>query len=103
MSSILKDQTKVRTMSIFDSRRRDKLEIIYQVLKNLQEKPLRITHIIHRVNLDTRTAQSILKLLVDKGLVEIIDQNGKIRLYKITRKGIEFVKKYEELTNLLLT
>ena len=89
-------------MSFLDSRRRrDRLEIIYIVLKNLQEKPLKITHIIYRANLDTRTAQSVLRILIEKGLIEVIENGQSSKLYKITRKGTEFIKRYEELTNLL--
>jgi len=80
--------------------RRDRLELIYRVLKVIEQIPQRKTHIMHEVKLDTRTARRVLSFLSDKGLIEITEE-GNVRLYKITERGREFIKIYEKLTELL--
>ena len=89
--------------TIRHSKKREFLELIYLILKAVQDKPLRFTHIMHRAEVDSRVAKKLVTLLVEKGLLEVVNAEGKLsKLYRITEKGMRYIEVYEKLMNLLL-
>lgn len=70
---------------------RTKLEIIYDILKSTKESN-KLTHVIQKANLSTKSYNYYLNFALRAGLVE----NG-----KVTVKGNNFIKSYESLISLL--
>jgi len=58
------------------------------------------THIMYRANLSHRQLEKYLGFLEEKGLLmEFVDEETGTNLFKITEKGIEFLKEYAHLSN----
>ncbi|MFN3384726.1 MAG: winged helix-turn-helix domain-containing protein [Archaeoglobaceae archaeon] len=77
--------------------RRSKYEIVSEILKvsNIPEGA-NVTKIVYSANLNFRNAQQIISELLENGLLEAVDGSGKTR-YRTTRKGIEFINRYDAL------
>lgn len=77
--------------------RRSKYEIVSEILKisNVPEGA-NITKIVYSANLNFKNAQQIISELLKNGLLEIVDETGKTR-YRTTKKGLEFVDRYDAL------
>lgn len=77
--------------------RRSKYEIVSEILKvsNVSEGA-NITKIVYSANLNFRNAQQIISELLENGLLEAVDGSGKTR-YRTTKKGVEFINRYEDL------
>ncbi len=71
--------------------RRSPYEIIWEILSYCRQ-PRRITHILLACNLSTDTAKKYLNLLIEKGLLKKQSEN-----YITTRKGVEYIKLFNEL------
>ena len=84
--------------------RRSRAELIYAVLEVLHGQPLKITHIMHKVNINCLILRNILNILVKTGFVEVKITNrppkGKrltsaantrySEMYQLTEKGVKF-------------
>jgi len=84
--------------------RRSQAELIYAVFEVLHSQPLKITHIMYKVNINCLILRNILDILVQSGFVEVKITNkppkGKrltsaanIRyseMYWLTEKGVQF-------------
>lgn len=57
-----------------------------------------ITKIVYSVNLNFKNAQEIISELIFKGMLEVVDGGGRVR-YRTTKKGLEFLSKYENLVS----
>ena len=57
------------------------------------------TRIMYRARLNFKQMQKYLPLLVERGLLENVKLGNGIS-YKITKKGLEFSRKFEELREL---
>ncbi|MBS3074425.1 hypothetical protein J4447_03145 [Candidatus Pacearchaeota archaeon] len=78
--------------------RRNRLEIIHDILQLVKQKSGRIkpTHILYKSNLSYSMMGDYMEELIGKGLVkEIMLVNGKGRTYEITKKGNEYLSKYK--------
>jgi predicted transcriptional regulator len=78
--------------------------LIYAVLEVLHGQPLKITHIMHKVNINCLILRNILDILVQTGFVEVKITNkppqGKRltsatntrhnEVYRLTEKGVKF-------------
>jgi predicted transcriptional regulator len=76
-------------------RKRNRLEIIKDILQVVREKSGRIkpTHILYKSNLSYQMMESYLSELIGKGfLTEGKNKNGKT--YFITEKGLNYLSKY---------
>jgi predicted transcriptional regulator len=70
---------------------RDRHEITFEILnKAISEK--KKTELMREVGLSYKQSKIYLKLLTEKGLLEM----NKKHLYKITNKGLEFMEKCKE-------
>lgn len=82
--------------------KRSELEIHIQILQVLaQRSPLKITHIMHKANLNSNASKKCLALLIKQGLVEKrIEAKLKVS-YVITQRGITVLKYFRELKQAL--
>ena len=82
-------------------KRRDKLYIIAEIMDISQAGALK-TQIMYKANLSFAQLGEYLKLLQRINLLERIEDNGK-EMYKATEKGLDFLQRQCELTELLKT
>ncbi len=81
------------------SKRRDKLYIIAEILEIAREGTLK-TQVMYRANLSFTQLNDYLNFMLKIGLlgkVDIRDKEG----YRATEKGLDFVQRYREITELL--
>jgi predicted transcriptional regulator len=83
------------------SRRRDKLYIIAEILEIAKDGVLK-TQIMYRANLSFTQLNDYLKLMLRNELLEKIALNER-EVYKATEKGLNFLLRYREITELLKT
>ena len=79
-------------------RKRNRVEIIHDMLRIMQEKGGRIrkTHLMYKANLSHKQMTSYLEELEKNGLVEHIQEKDK-NLIRITNKGREFFVQYAQM------
>jgi len=80
--------------------RRDKFQIINDILNLLQEKgKVKITHILYGSNLSYDRLKIYIEELKENRFIEIVKEKDKT-LYKITDKGLKLIsetKKFKEM------
>ncbi|MBD3260026.1 hypothetical protein GF371_05375 [Candidatus Woesearchaeota archaeon] len=83
------------------SERRSKFEIIFDILKAIQDKGGKIkpTHLLYKSNLSYKRLQGYMDSLMKKGLVEKVEEGKKTKKNKIvlTEKGYEFLANYNKI------
>jgi predicted transcriptional regulator len=80
-------------------KRRDRLEIIGEILKAARVG-IQKTQIMYHAGLSFAVLTEYLSFLVRLGLLEACKKNEKL-IYKTTPKGRRYVKRYEEIKRLL--
>jgi predicted transcriptional regulator len=78
------------------AKKRDRLQIIHDILKAIQDKNNRIrpTHILYKSNLSHQMMEEYLSELIGKGFVIMsTEKSGKI--YSLTQKGFDYLNKYK--------
>ena len=80
-------------------KRRSTLEIMARVLA-VALKGAGKTEIVYRSNLNFKQARKFLNFLLEKGLLTIDDSQRK-KIYRTTRKGEAFTKRYIETLELV--
>jgi len=83
------------------SKRRDKLYIIAEILEIAKEGTLK-TQIMYRANLSFTQLNDYLGFMLKIKLLDKIVENDK-EIYKATDKGVDFLQRYREITELLKT
>lgn len=83
------------------SKRRDKLHIIAEILEIAKDGTLK-TQIMYKANLSFTQLNEYLKFMLRIRLLDKSINNGK-EIYKATPKGIEFLQRHQEITELLKT
>ena len=80
------------------SKKRDRLEIIFSMLKVISEKMgnIRPTHIMYKANLSSQMLNEYLDELLEKSLIMVCVEKKK-KTYKLTDKGYKFLKDYMEI------
>lgn len=81
------------------SKRRDKLGIIAEILEIAREGTLK-TQIMYRANLSFAQLTDYLKFMLKISLLNKFRNNGK-DVYSTTEKGVDFLQRHLELTELL--
>jgi predicted transcriptional regulator len=81
------------------SKRRDKLYIIAEVLEIVKDGVLK-TQIMYRANLSFTQLNEYLRFMLKNELLEKVLVNDK-EIYKATEKGLDFLGRYREITELL--
>lgn len=83
------------------SERRSKFEIIFDILKAIQDRGGRIkpTHLLYKSNLSYKRLQGYMDSLLKKGLVEKAEEGRKIKknVIVLTDKGYEFLANYNKV------
>ncbi len=76
-------------------KKRDRLEIIYDILHAIREKKdVKPTHILYKSNLSHQMLTEYMQELIAKGfIVENTDKHGK-RTYSLTDKAYNYLKDY---------
>lgn len=85
---------------ILRRKKRELLQVYYDVLNELRENPMRITHLMRKCNMDTRMTKQVLGTLLSRGLI-VVKTEKTDKLYYITSKGVRFLELYEDLQKLL--
>lgn len=80
-------------------KRRDRLHIMAEVLLVTRDGALK-TQIMYKANLSFAQLKEYLSLLLELGLLAT-RKRGQKTIYKTTRKGVEYLKSYDEIRALL--
>lgn len=80
------------------SLRRTKIEIIFDILKAIQEKGGKIkpTHLLYKSNLSYKKMLEYVKELIEKDMVGEEEKDGK-KMYTITEKGINYIQEFRKI------
>ena len=77
--------------------KRTKLEVIKDILEILLEnREVKITHLIYKANLSNNSIKPHLEYLLKNKFIEEIFEDDK-RLFKITAKGMEFLQEFNKI------
>lgn len=78
------------------SRKRDKLQIIYDILTVIKEKNGKIkpTNILYKSNLSNQMFQEYISELIQKGLI-IENESNHGKTYSLSQKGFDYLKQYQ--------
>lgn len=84
--------------------KRNKIEIIYDILNAIKEKNNRIktTHILYKANLSHIKLKEYLEELKNKGLIEEFTEK-KQKFFKLSPKGEEYVQKLKQMKKFMQT
>lgn len=88
-----------RRSSLYLFLHRNHVEIVAGILE-ASKRDATITRIMYRAGVNFSQAQRYVNLLVEKGLLEVRTQ-GKKRFFLTSGKGLEYLRKCNELTALL--
>jgi predicted transcriptional regulator len=83
------------------SKRRDKLYIIAEILEIAKGGTLK-TQVMYRANLSFTQLNDYLGFMLKINLLEKAEMNAR-EVYKATDKGLDFLERYHEITELLKT
>jgi predicted transcriptional regulator len=83
------------------AKRRDKLYIVAEILEIAKDGTLK-TQIMYRANLSFTQLNDYLNFMLRISLLEKNVHNDK-EIYKATGKGLDFLQRYREITELLKT
>jgi len=90
-----------RTVKERSSKHRGSLDIIADILEASRGK-VRKTYLMYRCNLSFKQLENYLNLLLKRGLISTIEDNGNnASLFKITEKGEYFLETYRGLQGLM--
>jgi predicted transcriptional regulator len=81
------------------TKRRDKLSIIAEILEIAKDGTLK-TQIMYKANLSFAQLNDYIKFMLKTDLLKHFRSNGK-DVYGATEKGVDFLKRHFELTDLL--
>lgn len=78
------------------AKKRDRLQIIHDILKAIQDKNNRIrpTHILYKSNLSHQMMEEYLKELIGKGFI-IMNIEKESKTYSLTQKGFDYLNRYK--------
>jgi predicted transcriptional regulator len=83
------------------AKRRDKLFIIAEILEIAKDGSLK-TQIMYRANLSFTQLNDYIKFMLRINLLDKILENDR-ETYRATEKGLDFLQRYREITELLKT
>jgi predicted transcriptional regulator len=83
------------------SKRRDKLYIIAEILQIAKDGVLK-TQIMYRANLSFTQLNEYIRFMLKNELLDKVTLNNK-ESYRATEKGLNFLQRYHEITELLRT
>lgn len=79
------------------SKKRDRLEIIHDILEVVREKGgnVKPTHILYKSNLSHEMLQKYLSDLIGKGFIDKLEDKKGKKSYSLTNRGFKYLKDYE--------
>ncbi len=82
------------------NKKRDRLQVIHDILKAIQDKNGKIkpTHILYKSNLSHQMMEEYLNELIEGGFV-IENQTPSGKTYSLTEKGFDYLKQYKLITD----
>jgi len=80
-------------------KKRDKLYVISEILEIAKDGTLK-TQIMYRANLSFSQLNDYLKFMLKINFLKKIVENDK-EIYRVTEKGLNFLQRYREITELL--
>ncbi len=86
------------------SKRRSMLDIVLDVLSVVRDGVDKPTRIMYAANLSWRPTQRILKMMVERGLLKVVETEGDGRTkrrYVITERGLNVLEYFERAKELL--
>jgi len=86
------------------SKRRSMLDIVLDVLSVVREGVDKPTRIMYAANLSWRPTQRILKMMVERGLLRVVETDGDGRTkrrYVVTERGLNVLEYFERAKELL--
>jgi predicted transcriptional regulator len=86
-------------MKDIDSKRRDKLGIIAEILEITKDGTLK-TQIMYKASLSFSQLNSYLKFMIKSNLIHKFVDGGK-EVYQATQKGLDFLQRCREIIGLL--
>jgi len=91
--------------NILTIKHRDRLDIIADILKAANGKPVRKTYLMYKCNLSFKQLKSYLNFMLKKELLQeiVTHKSGKATVFQITQKGQTFLKTYRALRSFLTT
>jgi len=80
------------------SLRRDRLQIVNDILLSIQEKGGKIkpTHLLYKSNLAHNKMKLYLNELIEKDLIKEVDESGN-KYYCLTENGIKFINEFKKI------
>jgi len=83
--------------------KRERLEIIHDILKALQNKggTLKPTHILYKSNLSHQMLTEYLTDLIEKGFITEEEDKKENKFYTITEKGLHFLTDFKVIKNFM--
>ena len=81
--------------------RRSKLEMYVDVLAVLSQRPLKLTHIMHKANVNCNVLKENLDFLMKQNLIEERNVEGCRVVFAITQRGLTVLKYFRELKQVL--
>jgi len=82
------------------SRKRSRLEIYLDILRVLKKGERKPTRIMYRTNLSWTPLQEILESMISQEIIKKIEVN-KRKEYVITKKGLNVLRYFEEMMELI--
>lgn len=77
--------------------KRSKYKMVSEILKvSNTPEGANVTKIVYSANLNFKNAKKIISELLKNGLLETVNGTGKKR-YRTTKKGVEFINRYDAL------
>lgn len=85
------------------NRKRERLEIIHDILKALKDKGgnLKPTHILYKSNLSHQMLTEYLTDLIEKGFINEEEDPKKNKSYSICDKGLNFLSDFKIIKNFM--
>ena len=82
--------------------RRSMLELNMEILGVLAHHgPLKMTHIMHKANVNSAKAKDCLDFLVSQNLVELTARFSREKYYSITKRGNDVIRYFRKIIELL--
>lgn len=79
--------------------KRDKIQIIFDILTAIQKKGGKIkpTHLLYKANLSHQRMKKYLGELLEKQMIEEIEEKDGNKFYTITDKGNQFIAEFGKI------
>ena len=74
--------------------KRERLQLIHDILKVIRDGKKKPTHIMYKANLSHQMLEEYLKDLLSKEFI-VVMKHGRAKTYSITEKGLKYVGEYD--------